>query len=136
MDVAKSKILFHVIRLIFQDTFVLPTAFTQLYKYFIEDSLVQLFREATVQQKQAFFNTCFKPDVSLQNQYFPVETSLFNYETQPVISLMSQFLGLDSDRYVTKSLMSLLFIFSTIQVDSSLSCFLKVDDFIDESIHS
>ena len=51
----------------------------------------------------------FQPDVSLYNQDFPMDTIVFNGETQSVISLMSQFLGLDIDKYVTESLMSLLF---------------------------
>ena len=53
--------------------------------------------------------------------------------------MMSQFLGLDTDRYVTKSPMSLLFKVSTCQVESiesGQSYCIKFDEFLGESIHS
>ena len=56
-------------------------------------------------------------DVSLNNQAFPVDTNLFNEETKLVISLMSQFLGLDTDKYVIELLMSLIFRVSTNQAE-------------------
>ena len=90
-----------------------------------------------MEQKQTFFITCFKPEKSLQNQAFQVETSLFNEETRCVISLIAKFLGLDSNRHVTQSLMSVLFKISTSQVDSierSHSYCLKFHQFLAESI--
>ena len=136
MDVAMSKIIFTITPLIGSYAFVVPAAFTQLCEYFNKESLVQLFRESIVEQKKAFFNTCFNPNVSLQNQYFPMDTSFFNDENQSVISLMSQFLGLDTDIYVTKSLMSLLFKVSIGQVESSQSNCLKFHEFLAKGIHS
>ena len=67
-------------------------------KDFNEESIVQFFRESTIEQKQVFSKTCFKPDVLLQNQPFPVDSILFNDETQCVITLLSQFLGLDTNK--------------------------------------
>ena len=52
---------------------------------------------------------------------------------------MIQFLGLDTDRYVTESLMSLLFRVSTCPVESiesGQSCCIKFDEFLAKSIHS
>ena len=55
---------------------------------------------------------------------------------------MSQFLGLDIDKYVIEPLMSLLFILNTCQVESKESTqsvqysFLKFDEFLAENIHS
>ena len=76
--------------------------------------------------------------MSHQNQDFPVDTNLFNKESKLVISLMSQFLGLDTDRYVTELLMILLFKVSTSQSEpqSSQLVFLKFDEFLAERIHS
>ena len=55
---------------------------------------------------------------------------------------MSQFLGLDTDKYVIEPLMSLLFTLSTCQVQSEestqsvqYSC-LKFDEFLSKNIHS
>ena len=55
-----------------------------------------------------------------------------------VISLMSQFLGLDTDRYAIEMLMILLFRVSIGQYESqsSQSVCLKFDEFLVESIHS
>ena len=67
---------------------------------------------------------------------------MFTYETHNVIYLMSQFLGLDANKYVTESLMSLLFTISTGQVESegssqsSQSCCLKFDELLAKNIHS
>ena len=76
--------------------------------------------------------------MSLKNQVFVVDTSLFNDETQLVISLMNQFLGLDTDIYVTQLLISVLFkiITSPVEPQSSRSVFFKYDEFLANSIHS
>ena len=134
MDIDKSKILCPVNSLVFQDTFFVPTTFTQLSQEFSEEILIQTFREATEKYNQTFFNTCFKLDVSLQNQDFLVNSSLFTDETQSIISMMSRFLGLDIHRYVTESLMSLLIRVTTGQVESGQSCCIKFDEFLAESI--
>ena len=74
----------------------------------------------------------------LQTQSFPLDINLFNEETKLFISLISQFLGLDTDRYVTKLLMSLSFRTSTSQYElqSSQSLCLKFDELISKSINS
>ena len=92
-----------------------------------------------MERKQAIFSSCFKPDVSLQNQAFPISSNMFTDETQSIISLISQFLGLDTNSYVIDSLMSLLFKVSTGQiecVESAQSCCLKFDEFLAENMHS
>ena len=76
--------------------------------------------------------------MSLQNHYFPLDTNFFNEEVILVISLMSPFLGLDTYRYVTYLLMSVLFkvITSKSEPHSSQSVCLKFNNFLTESIHS
>ena len=49
MDSSKSKILCHVDQLVFCDSFVVPSAFTQVCEYFSEENVVQLFREETIE---------------------------------------------------------------------------------------
>ena len=49
MDVTKSKILCPMSPLVFQNTFVVPTEFTQISKDFNEESVVQFFRESTIE---------------------------------------------------------------------------------------
>ena len=83
-----------------------------------EESIVQYFREYTIKKKRDFFKSCFKPDVQLQDQPFLVDANIFNEQTHCIISLMSQFLGLDTYNYVNDSLRSLLFTLSTCPVES------------------
>ena len=59
-----------------------------------------------------------------------------------VTTLLSQFLGMDIEKYVTNPMMSLLFTLSTFPINSEdpnqsvdVSC-LKFDEFLDENIHS
>ena len=67
---------------------------------------------------------------------------MFNKETQSLITLASQFLGLDTNKYITEPLLSLIFTLSTDQVGSEQfiqtmqsSC-LKFDEFLAENIRS
>ena len=71
MDAAKSKIMCHISLLVVCNSFAVPSTFTQNCEYFSEEDLVQSFQEETIEHKQSFFTTCFKPGASLQNQAFP-----------------------------------------------------------------
>ena len=117
MDKTKSKILCLVSPLFIRNTLSFLVDFNQNSKEYNEESIVQYFRESTVEQKQDFFKICFKPDIQLQNQPFPIDANIFNKETQCVTTLMSQFLGLDTYKYVTEPLMSLVFFLSTGQIE-------------------
>ena len=84
----------------------------------------------------------FKPDSEVISLSYPDDLVFFNEETQSCITLASQILGLDTNGYVTKLLLSLLFVLSTCPVDSEIpgqsfqSYCLKFDEFLDENIHS
>ena len=142
MDANKSKILCPINPLFIRNTFYVPAEFTHMSKDLNEESIVQFFRESTIEQKHVFFKTWFKTNVLLQNQPFLVYSRLFNDETQCVITLISQFLGLDIDKFATEPLLSLLFTISTGHVESEgssqlrQSCCLKFDEFLAENIHS
>ena len=95
-----------------------------------------------MEKREALFKSCFKPDAHRKNYPFPINVNEFNEETQCVITLISHILGMDTDKYVTETLMTLLFTLSTCLVDSEdssqspqLSC-LNFDDFLAENIHS
>ena len=121
MDATKSKISCPFSPLVIKKTFFVPVEFTEVSKEYNEESIIKYFRESTIKHKHALLKTCFKPDILLQNHPFPVDSNLFNEETQCVITLMSQFIGLDIDKYVTEPLMSLLFSFSTGKIESEQS---------------
>ena len=74
--------------------------------------------------------------------YYTINLELFNEEVQSCVTLASQFLGLDTNGYVTEPLLSLLFVPSTCHVELELigqsfqSRCLKFDEFLPENIHS
>ena len=60
-------------------------------------------------KKNKFLTQSLKPDVCVADEPFPSDINMFNEESQLVISLLSQFLGLDIDRFIPNLLLSLLF---------------------------
>ena len=80
------------------------------------------------------FSKCFRTDVSLSNETFPLDINLFNEESKLVISMLSQFLGLDTNIFVPELLMSLLFKINISQLESQspLPTCLKFDEFVAE----
>ena len=54
-----------------------------------------------MEKKEEFFKSCFKPDTQLKNYPYPLDAEEFNEETQCVTTLLSKFLGIDTDKYVT-----------------------------------
>ena len=98
MDAAKSKIICHVNALVSRDSLTVPPTFTQNHEEFNEEYLIQFFKHAVVEQKQPFFLKCFRSHISLDNQPFPLDVNLFNEEIKIIVSMMSQFLRLDTYR--------------------------------------
>ena len=95
-----------------------------------------------MEKKEAFFKSCFKTDTQLKIYPYPIDVGELNEETQCVTTLLCQFLGMDTDKYVTDSMRIFLFTLSTYPVDSKdpsqsvqVSC-LKFDEFLAENIHS
>ena len=74
----------------------------------------------------------FKPGISLVSSAFPYDISLFIEPIQVVFSLLSQILGLDSDRLVTKVLIGTLYLVS----QSKNEVCLNYDEFLVEKITS
>ena len=100
-------------------TLSVPEDFTLKYRDYKEEYIIQCFREYLLENKKYFFNKCFKPDINILDQPFPIDSILFNEETQCIVTLLSQFLGLDTDKYITEPLMSLLFVLSTCSIESN-----------------
>ena len=95
-----------------------------------------------MEKKEAFFKSYLKPDAQLKNYPYPIDAEEFNEETQCIMTLLSQFLGMDTDKYVIESMMILLFTLSTFPVNLEdpiesiqVSC-LNFDEFLVENIHS
>ena len=105
---------------------------------FHEENLIEQFRHAIVEEKQIFYSKIIKPYIYVANEPFPLDIILFNEESQWVISFLSQFLGLDNDKFVPEFLLSLLFRLSLHQSvsESNQLSFLTFDEFLGENIDS
>ena len=70
-----------------------------------------------MEKKEEFFKTYFKLDTWLKHCLYPIDAEEFNEETQCITTVLSHFLGMDADKYVTEPMMSLLFTLITFSVD-------------------
>ena len=77
-----------------------------------------MFQRVFGREETSLFKKFFKPDINLFDQPFPINFSLFNEETQCIVTLLSQFLGIDNDKYIIEPLMTVLFVLSTFPIDS------------------
>ena len=121
---------------------VVPHEFVQLFQEYKENIIIQFFHESTIEIKEAFMNSCSKPDGKILSLSYPIDLDLFNEESQSYVTMASHFLGLDTNGYVTEPLLSLLFVLSTCPIGPKLlgqsfqSCCLKLDEFLDQNIRS
>ena len=120
MNNSKSKILFSVQASIIRKTLRILDQFVHISQDYQEENIIRCFREYTDESKETFLKACSKPNSEPIDLSYPIDLNQFNEETQWCISLASQFLGLDTDAYVTKPLLSLLFIVSTCPAEPEL----------------
>ena len=118
MESTRYMILFLINSLIIRYSLELPPSFTLKQEYFVEENLIVQFRHVVDEEKQIFYSKILKSDVFIVGQSFPLDVSLFNEESRLVISMLSQFLGMDTDRFVLELLLSLLFKMSMSQSES------------------
>ena len=132
MNKSKSKILFPVRASVIRKTLDIPDTFVDLSQDYREEDIIHYFRESTDESKEAFLKNYSKPDSGPIHLSYPIDLSLFNEETQWCISLASQFIGLDTNACIPKSLLSLLFVLDTFPAEpkllgqSSQSCHLSL----------
>ena len=101
MDASRSKILCPVSSLVIRNTLSVSAYFIQMSKEWKEEILVQFFREYSVEKKENFLKSCSKFDSQVLSNHFPIDYNMFNEETQSLLTLASQFLGLDTNKYIT-----------------------------------
>ena len=118
MDASRSNILCLVNSLVIRNTLRVLADFSHMSNEYKEKNLLQFFQEYSIKQKEYFLKTCSKLEIYFLNHHFPIDYTLFNEETQSLLTLASQFFGLDTNKYIMKPLLSLVFTLSTCQVDS------------------
>ena len=113
MNKSKSKILCSVQASVVRKTLHIPDEFVHISQNYQEENIIRCFRESTDESRETFLKACSKPSGEPIDLSYPIDLIQFNEKTQWCISLASHFLGLDTDAYVTKSMLSLLFVLST-----------------------
>ena len=120
MDKPKSRILCPIHASVIRKTSSVLDDFVHLSQEYKEENIIHFFQESATESKEAFLKWCSNLDSEVMSLSYPIDLVLFNEETQFCINLASQFLGLDTNGYVTKSLLILLFVLSTCQVEFEL----------------
>ena len=101
MNRSKSKILFPIQDLNIRKALHVPDEFSHTSQEYEEENIIQLFQESTTESKEAFLESCSKPNAEFITPSYPIDLSLFNEENQWCITLASKFLGLDTNGYIT-----------------------------------
>ena len=120
MNKTKSRILFHVHDSVIRKALSVPDDFVQSSQEYKEENVIHFFQESTTESKESFLKSCLKPDSEVIGLSYPIDLVLFNEETQSCITLASQFFGLDTNGYVTESLLRLLFFLCTFPVEPKI----------------
>ena len=79
---------------------------------FSEENNLVVIKSLNSDQLYTFMSKMFRPDISPSNYTFPYDVSLFIETIQVIFSLLSQILGLDSDRFVTEVMVGIVFLVS------------------------
>ena len=142
MDVSRYRLMCPINSLKIQNTLLIPSEFTQMSSEYNEADILHSFQGASNKQKDIFLPTCLKPKIQLSEPSFPIDFDLFNEETQFVITLVIQFLGMDLNQSIIEPLLSLIFTLSTCQTmsripnqSSPLVC-LQFDKFLAKNINA
>ena len=97
MDASRSRIMCPINSLNIRSSLSIPFEFIQLSSEYNEGEILRFFQESSDEQKDTFLETCLKPESQLSNPPFPIDFDMVKEETQSVIILVNQFLGLDSN---------------------------------------
>ena len=120
MDKPKSRILCPTHTSAIPKNLFDPDDFVHLSQEYKEENNVHFFQESTTGSKESFLKSWSNLNSEVISLSYPIDLVLFNEETQSCITLARQFLGLDTNGYVTESSLSLLFILSTFPIESKL----------------
>ena len=99
---------------------------------FSEENCLAIRKALDLEQTSPFMSKMFRLDVNPSNYTFPYDITLFIEPIQVVFNLLSQILGLDSHRYVTKVIVGTVCLVSQSRKEFAL----KFDEFLVERISS
>ena len=93
---------------------------------FSEENNLAIIKFLDADQTYTFMSKMFRPDISPSNYTFHDHISLFNEIIQAMFALLSQILGLDSDKFVTEVIVGTVYLVS----QSTKEFTLKFDQFL------
>lgn len=102
-----------------------------LIQFFEENSLVVI-KAFDPEQTSTFMSKMFRSAIILSNHTFPYDITLFIEPIQAIFSLLSQILGLDSDRYATEVMVGTICLVSQSRKEFALN----FDEFLVDRISS
>ena len=100
---------------------------------FNEENLIRSFRQTKNDVKLGFMSRLLKLDQVSENLSFWYDLQVFQDSIEPFFALLSQVLGLDSDKQVQEVMVSLAYKLSQFEFVSQE---INFDEFLAESIHS
>lgn len=100
---------------------------------FNEENLIRSFRQVENEVKLGFLSSLLNTDQHTEKVAFPSNLQDFKDYVKPFFALLSQVLGLDSDRKVQEVIVSLVY---TLSQSKTTGQDINFDEFLAENIHS
>lgn len=96
--------------------------------------MIDTYKSYDSEKRSQFLKLILKPDTDIQSIEFPCLTNYFKEEVQVIFSLLSQVLGLDHDKEVSKIMLSFLVVYYEAEKSKNM-VIVAFDQFLSESIH-
>ena len=77
MEFTRSRILFPINSLVIRDSLEVPSSFTLNQEDFVKENLIEQFIHAAIEEKQIFYSNSVKTVVSIADEPFPLDISMF-----------------------------------------------------------
>ena len=100
---------------------------------FNEENLIQSFRQLKNEVKLGFLSSLLNTNQPIEKMVFPYNLQYCKDYVRPFFALLSQVLGLDSDRQVQEVMVSLVY---TLSQSETIGQDINFDEFLVENIHS
>jgi hypothetical protein len=92
-------------------THPLPESSPLVSEPFEEEKMITVYRECPSEVKTLFTQTIVKPEHHFESLSLPINVSVMVVEVQWACSILSQFIGLDNDKFVVEVMLGFLLTF-------------------------
>jgi hypothetical protein len=133
IDKKGSKVLCKIDVVSVRESLKIPKSFSENFEPFDEEEMIRVYRECQPEIKTLFLRMIIKLDQFPQSLSFPLSIDIMVSEVQCVFSLLSQVLGLNSDRFIVEVMLGFLLKF--FQSESGQVVCINFDEFLADTIH-